>query len=666
MNSTLHNKVKVYNLTSGKSLPEWIQERKKNKQKLSGEARIELLNDFEFPHFTRCLFRTANGTNIFAAGDYPPRLKCFDVTQLSVKYSFNADMPILSGVPLSSDFKKFALRGEGRTLTVHHSAAIVDRLRVPHTQRCLTYHENTCDLLSGGNSAEIHRFSLDTGAFIDPFTTTSDEGVNSVEVFPRHGLVLAACENGVLEAWDPRAATRAGITNVGCLDSSSIHGLGSSAPAAGESCAVTHVSIDDGESGLHFACGTSTGQVALFDIRLNKPLLVKDHMNSLPIVKTYFFRGKSNVGGERTHIISSDTRSIKVWNRQSGANFTTLESPGVDVYDFIVLKAQHNIAYPFESDDSGIICMACDTPKVQVQFVPQLGIAPNWASFLDGITEELEDKDTTVVFDDFKFITKEEMDKLGIKGTDVEGGKVRPAMHGCYIESRLYRELKAVVDPAAFNRFTQENAKMKNKQRQENRISHFVKTDAAKELASDSRFASRVQQDPAFAVDTNNSEYAKLRAKIEEKKYKSAERQRRHDDEHFNVVVRDEAADGGGDLGPVGFGDDDEAAATGNGSAKFVDGARNLLKGMMGNAAAAGAKRARSSGAEALEAGMAGTTGELNKSAMSQPQRSVRMEEAKTGTKYNVTAKQSHIVRKEEKAKKMTLEQRMALKNKSK
>eukprot|EP00658_Telonema_sp_P-2_P031603 TRINITY_DN23610_c0_g1_i4.p1 TRINITY_DN23610_c0_g1~~TRINITY_DN23610_c0_g1_i4.p1 ORF type:complete len:666 (+),score=201.25 TRINITY_DN23610_c0_g1_i4:247-2244(+) len=664
MNSTLHNKVKVYNLTSGKSLPEWIQERKKNKQKLSGEGRIELLNDFEFPHFTRCLFRTANGTNIFAAGDYPPRLKCFDVTQLSIKYSFNADMPIMSGVSLSSDFKKFALRGEGRTLTVHHSAAVVDRLRVPHTQRCLTYHENNCDLLSGGNSADIHRFNLDSGAFIDPFTTSSEEGVNSIEVFPRHGLVLAACENGVVEAWDPRGASRAGVTNIGCLNASSVHGLTGTNPAAGEGCAVTHVSVDDGESGLHFACGTSTGQVALYDIRLNKPLLVKDHMNSLPIVKTYFFRGKSNIGGERTHIISADTRSIKVWNRQTGANFTTLESPGVDVYDFIVLKAQHNIAYPFESDDSGVICMACDTPKVQVQFVPQLGIAPNWASFLDGITEELEDKDTTVVFDDYKFIPKDEMDKLGIKGTDVEGGKVRPAMHGCYIESRLYRELKAVVDPAAFNRQQQENAKNKSKLRQENRISHFIKSDPTKDAATgggDSRFAARVQQDPAFAVDTNNSEYSKLRAKIEEKKMKGAEKQKKHDEAHFRVVARDEEY-----TGAVGYGNDDETDGRGAGGT-FVDGARNMLKGMIGQGSNLGAKRVRAP--SSADAGVAGAGGELHKSAMQgggagAGGRTVRMEEAKPGAKYNVTAKQSHAVRKQDKVKKMTLEQRLALRSK--
>ena len=87
---------------------------------------------------------------------------------------------------------------------------------------------------------------------------------------------------------------------------------------------------------------------------------------------------------------------------------------------------------------------------MQVHFVPQLGIAPRWASFLDTITEELEEKESTVVYDDYQFISKDEMAALGISTQDITDGRVRPSMRLLRREG-LYRELKAVVDPAALN-----------------------------------------------------------------------------------------------------------------------------------------------------------------------------------------------------------------------
>ena len=46
-------------------------------------------------------------------------------------------------------------------------------------------------------------------------------------------------------------------------------------------------------------------------------------------------------------------------------------------------------------------------------YIPSLGPAPRWASFLDGITEELEESRTATTYDDYKFITKEELYDIG-------------------------------------------------------------------------------------------------------------------------------------------------------------------------------------------------------------------------------------------------------------
>ena len=44
-------------------------------------------------------------------------------------------------------------------------------------------------------------------------------------------------------------------------------------------------------------------------------------------------------------------------------------------------------------------------------YVPQLGPAPRWCSFLDNITEELEDQTIRYVYEDYKFVERDELAK---------------------------------------------------------------------------------------------------------------------------------------------------------------------------------------------------------------------------------------------------------------
>lgn len=42
-----------------------------------------------------------------------------------------------------------------------------------------------------------------------------------------------------------------------------------------------------------------------------------------------------------------------------------------------------------------------------------LGPAPRWCSFLDNLTEELEENPENTVYDDYKFVTRKDLDNLG-------------------------------------------------------------------------------------------------------------------------------------------------------------------------------------------------------------------------------------------------------------
>ena len=43
-----------------------------------------------------------------------------------------------------------------------------------------------------------------------------------------------------------------------------------------------------------------------------------------------------------------------------------------------------------------------------------LGPAPRWCSFLDNLTEELEENPEPTIYDDYKFVTTKDLDNLGM------------------------------------------------------------------------------------------------------------------------------------------------------------------------------------------------------------------------------------------------------------
>lgn len=57
--------------------------------------------------------------------------------------------------------------------------------------------------------------------------------------------------------------------------------------------------------------------------------------------------------------------------------------------------------------------MANEDKKMLTYYIPNLGPAPRWCGFLDSLTEELEEGETSAVYDDYKFLTVEELEDLG-------------------------------------------------------------------------------------------------------------------------------------------------------------------------------------------------------------------------------------------------------------
>ncbi|XP_018577166.1 nucleolar protein 10 [Anoplophora glabripennis] len=493
------NNVKIYNLSVGKSLPEWLSERKRRallKKDVDLRRRIELIQDFDMPGLSTTVKMSRDGQYIFATGIYKPRIKCFDVNNLSLKFERCFDSEAVTFEILSDDYSKFVLLQCDRYIEFHAAYGRYYRLRIPKFGRDMQYHYPSCDLFVVGASSDIYRLNLERGQFMAPFTSNSSS-INKCSINPDHHLLVCGTQEGKVEAWDPRSKTM-----VGSLDSA-FNCINENKQLEG----FPSVSALKFNGGLELAVGTSTGQILLYDIRSNKPYYIKDHMYGLPIKDVDFHQ-------EQNLIYSLDSSILKIWEKNNGKLYTSIEAST----EFNNLCTIAN---------SGLFFLANENTKIQTYYIPSLGPAPKWASFLDSLTEELEEKNFEHVYDDYKFVTKKELETLGLEhliGTNL----LRAYMHGYFIDVRLYKKAKSVANPFEYEEYRKRKIRETIEKDRGNRVQLNNLPKVNKDLAlklmgdqtkkkkkesqsllKDDRFKS-LFEDPDFEVDKNADEYRLL------------------------------------------------------------------------------------------------------------------------------------------------------------
>lgn len=347
--------------------------------------------------------------------------------------------------------------------------------------RDMTYDWWTCDLLLGASSNELYRLNLDRGQFMAPLETGAT-AVNCVRVSPLHGLYGLACDNSMVEFWDRRDRNRLGAMAI----ERSVDWVASNAHAEGEGLEVTalHFLPD----GLHWAAGTSDGRVLLFDLRMqNRSLDVHDHYNGYAIKKIDYHQATGC-------LVSADKRGIKFWSTQGSVSlqqqqqqqklFTAIDSD-MEVHDFCLQAG------------TGLVLVANEGSPVSAYFIPRLGPAPRWCSFLENLTEEMEEGAasgaTSAIYDNFKFVTRAELAQLGLDHL-VGSNLLRPYMHGYFIDVRLWEKARAIANPFAYEEYMARRKAEKLEKERQSRIraadplrSAKVNRKLAVKLAVDSR-----------------------------------------------------------------------------------------------------------------------------------------------------------------------------------
>ena len=210
MNVQKRNDTTIYCLSSGPTLPEWLGERARrnlSKRDESIRRRIELIQDFQMPSSSSKIVQSADGRYIIASGTYPPRIRCYDVHDLAMKFERYLDAQVVDMVLLGDGYGKIALLLEDRTVAFHAPYGAHESIRIPTFGRAMAYEPTTCELLIAAKGNNVYRLNLEEGRFSEPWTfEPSKSSANCISVSPTHPLAAVGCDDGIVRFWDSRSS----------------------------------------------------------------------------------------------------------------------------------------------------------------------------------------------------------------------------------------------------------------------------------------------------------------------------------------------------------------------------------------------------------------------------------------------------------------------------
>lgn len=404
---THSNNLKIYNLSSGRTVEEFLRKHKANLKHLRSnpdwESRVEFIQNFEFTTGSSKVEVSRDGNYIVAAGVYGPQIKIFEAAQMSLKVLRGVDSEVVDFTLLEDDYKKIALVCADRNIEIHARHGKHFKLRVPRPPRCLLYERYSADLLVGASSDEVYRLSLNEGRFQSSFSV----GGTGISAFAyNQGLDLLICggDSGKASLVDYKTGKVAISANLN----------------DGE--AIT--ALKQAENNFEFFVGSSDGLVRLYDLRMNRHIIQKRSPYLSPI-KSIEQIPNLNL------FVSTDARSVRVHQKEGNGDLVCSYEQKATINSLCM--------YP----NSGLLLLANDAPKIGALFVPALGPAPEFCQFLEHITEEFEEKTNTNVFEDQRFVTHDELVALNARSL-IGTRQLTVHLNGFLMPTKLYDSLRRV------------------------------------------------------------------------------------------------------------------------------------------------------------------------------------------------------------------------------
>ncbi|XP_022566903.1 nucleolar protein 10-like isoform X2 [Brassica napus] len=516
--STSINGVKLYHVSCAPNVATWLNPKKQRALRKNPHymQRVELIQDFKFGNATTRIKATPDGEYLIASGTYPSQVKVYELGQLGLKFERHLDSAIVDFEILDDDYSKLAFLCVDRSINLHAKYGKHHSLRIPRMGRDLTYDNRSCDLICAASSPDLYRINLEQGRFLSPLSTQSP-ALNVVSS-NLHGLIACGGEDGAVECFDMRMK----------LSAARINAVAHGGDVAAE---VTAIEFDDSE-GLQVAVGSSAGKVFIYDLRTSAPIQVKDHMYESPILSIKWQR---TLNTQEPKLITTDKHIVRIWDPNTGEGMTSIQP----TTHMSLSGGEINDIYVFPG--SGLMLLALNSSLIPSYFIPELGPAPKWCSPLENLTEEMEETGQTTIYDNYKFVTKEELEKLQLTpliGTDL----LKAQMHGYFMKHHLYKDKKINLpkvnrDLAATihnEEGAEEDKKSVEDEEAVKKVSKKKKPGLSGEDFSCGRF-DNMFHNPDFQIDPESYEYRVLHPVAS-----SSTKQPSLLDEHFEAVSDDD------------------------------------------------------------------------------------------------------------------------------
>ncbi|KNG50792.1 nucleolar protein 10 [Stemphylium lycopersici] len=444
--------VPVYTISGSEArpLPEWLIRKRKRSLKNDPEFanRVDLLQDFEFEEASQCVRVSEDGDWVMSTGTYKPQIHVHYTPHLSLSFARHTNTLNQTFHLLSSDATKSVHLQQDRCIEFHTGGGLHYASRIPRYGRDLIYDRRSAECLvpavgvNAEGAGECFRLNLEVGRFMRSYEVDvgGDDGVtgglqggidagavNTGAIAEQtHGLLALGTSIGTVEYFDSRSRTRVGIL---------------SSPRDAWEARPETTALSFSPTGLEIAVGDSNGITRLYDLRSPKPLLKKDQGYGFPIKNIIYLDGAQT---PEPKILTADQRVIKIWDAKDGTPWTSVQ-PSVDL--------NHVEWVP----KTGMLLTANEGRQQHSFFIPQLGPAPRWCHFLDNIVEEMaEDPNdpnafgkgaTGDVYDNFKFLTLDQLKQLSLDHLVGTTSLLRPYMHGFFVAQKLYEEARLISNP---------------------------------------------------------------------------------------------------------------------------------------------------------------------------------------------------------------------------
>lgn len=354
-------------------------------------AEVSVIHRLEFPEYCNVLEITPDKKTLIGAGAYKPCMAIFDLEEHTQKLERNTDEEVIRLATLGDDWKKLALLHRNGKMEFHSRFGKHCVVELPKECRDMKSDLVKGEVVAVGKAPKVFRFSTVAGKFDAPFVTAHGD-LESIAINRSNGVYSVCSGSGACELVDSRDLT-----------SIAVFSLSSGAT-------VSEFSAD----GVFLGVGSEAGEVRFYDLRSKAPLLVKDHLYDFPI---------KSLKIHKSAIASMDQKGVKIWSRATGKTLASVEPP---------FRAN---AF---TDDEGMLFIGGDARNVKSYYVPELGKIPRWCSYLEGSTEEMVELKKATYFENYKFVTEEQLNALKLQA---EVGKaIKPHLHGYLVPIAQYEK----------------------------------------------------------------------------------------------------------------------------------------------------------------------------------------------------------------------------------